>query len=61
MLIEREISEIIPSFYRYLYDGSNSDILDGGNDMYDTGNQVSYLIKYCYQWAITFFRVDQHI
>ena len=27
--------------YRYTYDGGNTEIQDGGHDMYDGGNQVN--------------------
>ena len=40
------IKLIIPNWYDYSYDArfSNNYILDGGFDMFDNGNQVTYII-----------------
>ena len=38
-LLER-ITSLVSSWYNYIYDGTPQNIADGGNDMYDTGNQV---------------------
>jgi hypothetical protein len=34
-------STTLPSSYFYLFDGNSNSISDGGNDMWDTGNQIS--------------------
>ena len=43
-MCDEYISEAVPNFYTYAYDGrggpQGSVILDGGRDMYDTGNNV---------------------
>merc|ERR1719221_1507682 len=42
-----QLTRIIPNFYAYNYDFSGGNwnyIGDGGNDMFDSGNRVSYKI-----------------
>ncbi|XP_077966137.1 uncharacterized protein LOC120335290 isoform X3 [Styela clava] len=39
---KRAIAANVPDFYYYSYDGNGYYISDGGNDMYDGGNQVSF-------------------
>ena len=43
-------SALIDSFYEYRYDGGRRKdrILDGGNDMFDTGNRVIKFVQNIY-------------
>ena len=34
------ITDLVADWYSYIYDGGQSDINDGGRDMYDGGNRV---------------------
>ncbi|XP_039250619.2 uncharacterized protein LOC120328249 [Styela clava] len=38
------IRNVVPGFFNYAYDGGDLQISDGGNDMYDGGNKLSYQI-----------------
>ncbi|XP_076811012.1 uncharacterized protein LOC143453533 isoform X2 [Clavelina lepadiformis] len=41
----QQITNAITSFHQYTYDGSSSAILDGGDDLFDTGNKIQYAIN----------------
>ena len=41
--------QVIPNWYNYRYDVGLSTyyIRDGGNDMFNTGNRVNFIVYYC--------------
>ena len=44
-LVKANLTSLVPIFHFYKFDGSDNNLLNGGNDMYDAGNMVSYQLQ----------------
>ena len=40
------IRNVLPSYYKYHYDGGKHSITDGGQDIFDNGNMVSIEVTF---------------